>query len=217
MPLALGLVPEERRAAVLEGLVAQIRAGGNRVTAGDVGFHYLVRVLSDGDHGDVLYDMLIRDDGPGYAFQLKKGATSLSEAWDTNPGSSQNHCMLGHIEEWFYRGLGGISSDPVGPGFKRIIVKPQLARGLSGASATYDSSYGRIGGQWKREEGMLSLNVAIPVNTTATVYLPAKGAQSVIESGKPVRQAEGVTFLRMEGGAAVLEVEAGRYRFQSNQ
>ena len=131
MPLVLGLVPEDRRAAVLDGLVAQIRAGGNRVTAGDVGFNYLMRALSDGGQGNVLYDMLIRDDGPGYAYQLKKGATSLTEAWDTNPGSSQNHCMLGHIEEWFYRGLGGISSDPSGPGFKKIIIKPQIVGDLT--------------------------------------------------------------------------------------
>ena len=99
MPLVLGLVPEDQRAAVLDGLVAQIRAGRNRVTSGDVGFNYHMRALSDAGQGNVLYDMLISDDGPGYAYQLRKGATSLIETWDTSPAQSQNHCMLGHSDE----------------------------------------------------------------------------------------------------------------------
>ena len=215
MPLVLGLVPEDRHAAVLEGLVAQIRAGGNRVTAGDVGFNYLVRALSDGGQGNVLYDMLVRDDGPGYAYQLKRGATSLTEAWDTNPGSSQNHCMLGHIEEWFYRGLGGISSDPAGPGFKKIIVKPQIAGDLAGANVAYDSPYGHIVSNWKLETGNLILEVTIPPNTTATVFVPAKAAASVTESGKSMEKVVGIMFLRMENNAAVFEVGSGSYRFCS--
>jgi hypothetical protein len=215
MPLVLGLVPEERRGAVLAGLVTQIRAGGNRVTAGDVGFNYLVRALADGGRGDVLYDMLIRDDGPGYAYQLKQGATALTEAWDTNPGSSQNHCMLGHIEEWFYRGLGGLASDPAGPGFKRITVQPQIVGALTSANVAYDSAYGRIVSHWQRARGTLSLDVTIPPNTTATVYVPAKEAAGVTESGRPANRATGVQFLRLENQAAVYAVGSGTYRFQS--
>lgn len=215
MPLVVGLVPEDRRAAVLDGLVAQIRAGGNRVTSGDIGFNYLMRALSDGGQGNVLYDMLIRDDGPGYAYQIKKGATSLTEAWDTNPGSSQNHCMLGHIEEWFYRGLGGIASDPSGPGFKKIMIKPQIVGDLGSANVAYDSPYGRIVSNWTRQDTQLSMQVTIPVNTTATVFVPAKDAASVTESGKPAAIDEGVKFLRMENGAAVYAVGSGTYQFQS--
>jgi len=229
MPLVLGLVPENRRAAVLEGLVAQIRAGGNRITGGDVGFNYLMRALSDGGQGNVLYDMLIRDDGPGYAYQLEKGATSLTEAWDSNPTSSQNHCMLGHIEEWFYRGLGGISSDPSGPGFKKITIKPQIVGDLSAANVAYDSPYGRIVSNWKRNlstsllrqgsgqvgADKLKMDVTIPPNTTATVYVPAKDNGAVTESGKPADKSDCVKFLRMENNAAVYAVGSGTYQFQS--
>jgi len=215
MPLAIGLVPEDRRNAVLDGLTAQIRAGGNRVTAGDVGFHYLVRALTDAGCGNVLYDMLVRDDGPGYAFQLKRGATSLTEAWDANPISSQNHCMLGHIEEWFYRGIGGIACDPLGPGFQKIFVKPQIVGDLGEAKAEYHSPYGRIACEWTRRRDAISLKVAIPVNATATVFVPADTPASVNEGVKPAGQAEGVVFLRMESGAAVYEVGAGHYQFTS--
>jgi hypothetical protein len=123
MPLFLDLVAAERQAVVLDNLVRDVRQRGNRVTAGDVGFYYVVQALLDGGRSDVLYDMLCQTNGPGYIYQLKKNATSLTEAWDTNPGSSQNHCMLGHIEEWFYSGLLGIRADA--PGFRRIIIRPQ--------------------------------------------------------------------------------------------
>ena len=139
MPLALGMVDEADRAAVLDGLVGIIRAGGNRVTAGDIGFVYVVRALYEGGRGDVLWDMVTQPDGPGYADQLRKGATTLAEAWDANPALSQNHCMLGHAEEWFYRGLAGLSPDPAAPGFKRFFVRPDVVGTLRSVEAEHDS------------------------------------------------------------------------------
>src|SRR5262249_4524444 len=90
MPLVIGLVPRESHDAVLANLVANIRSHGNHVTTGDCGFHYVVRALTDGGRSDVLYDMLTRTDKPSYGDQLAHGATTLTEAWDANPDSSQN-------------------------------------------------------------------------------------------------------------------------------
>ena len=91
MPLVLGLAAADRRKAVLTNLVREIRGGGNRVTAGDVGFMYVVRADADAGRGDVLYDMVCQQKGPGYANQLRKGATTLTEAWDADPNNSHNH------------------------------------------------------------------------------------------------------------------------------
>jgi alpha-L-rhamnosidase len=142
--------------------------------------------------------------------------TTLAEAWDANPKSSLNHCMLGHIEEWMYRGLGGITSDPAGPGFKKIIIKPQVVGDLKWVECSYDSPYGQIVSNWKCDEQKLTMNITIPPNTTATVFVPAKDAASVTESGKPVAEVKGVKFLRMENGAAVYEIGSGTYQFQSS-
>ena len=125
--------------------------------------------------------------------------------------------MLGHIEEWFYRGLGGISSDPSGPGFKKILIQPQIVGDLTGADVAYDSPFGRIVSNWKREGERVAMDVMIPANTTATVHVPAKDAASVTESGKPASKAKGVKFLRMENGAAVYAVESGSYQFRSGK
>jgi hypothetical protein len=213
MPLFLGLVAPERRAAVLDNVVRDIRAGRNRVTAGDVGFYYVVQAFLNGGRSDVLYDMLLQTNGPGYLYQIKQGATSLPETWDANPGSSLNHCMLGHIEEWFYSGLLGISADA--PAFGRIVIKPQPAGGLAWAKGHYDSLHGRIQSSWKRDGDRLTLEIAIPPNTTASVYVPARDAAKVTEGGKPAFKAPGVKLLRYENGEAVYEISSGAYRFES--
>lgn len=216
MPLVLGLVEPAHEAAVLDNLVKDIRARGNQVTAGDVGFRYVVEALRIGGRSDVVLDMVTRRDGPGYAMQLAKGATALTEAWDADPASSHNHCMLGHAEEWFFTGLAGINPDPAGPGFRKIIIKPQVLRDCPGAIGHYESISGRIESVWRATpEGRLEINVVIPPNTTATMYVPVRGAASVQETGQPAERAAGVRFLRRDASAAVYEVGSGRYSFST--
>lgn len=221
IPLTLGIAEPDRRGAVLENLVQDIRANKNRVTAGDVGFVYLVRALTDNGRGDVLYDMLVQDDGPGYVYQLKKDATSLVETWDANPATSQNHCMLGHAEEWLYRGLGGIRLDPASPAFKHFILRPDVPVGLEWVNVTYESAHGRIVSQWRqprnREQGAFTWTVTIPPNTSATVFVPARDAESVSEGGRPAAQSPGLKFLRTDTSFVVFEAGSGTYKFQSER
>jgi hypothetical protein len=79
----------------------------------------------------------------------------------------------------------------------------------------YESPYGRIVSNWKRENDRLMMEVTIPVNTTAEVFVPANDANSVTESGKPVSESQGLKFLRMQDGAAAHAIGSGRYRFES--
>lgn len=215
LPLVLGLVPAGRRAAVLEAVVRDIRARGDALTAGDVGYRYLLRALADAGRSDVVFDMTSRSDRPGYGFQLKRGATSLTEAWDAGPASSQNHFMLGHIVEWLYGDLAGLAPDPAGPGFKRIFVRPQPVGGIAWARANLDTVRGKIGVGWRISGGRFFLDVSVPPNASATVFFPAAGEAAVAESGRPASQSPGVAFLRQEGGRAVFEVGAGRYAFEA--
>jgi hypothetical protein len=215
MPLLLGLVPQGKVPAVCEALVRGIRENGNRVTAGDVGFHYVVGALADNECDNLLYDMVTQDAGPGYVYQLRKGATTLTEAWDTNPASSQNHCMLGHAEEWFYRGLGGIS--PSEPGFREIVIQPAVVGDLAWARAGYESVQGKVRCAWRREGSRLKVDVVVPVGAEAVVYVPAKNAEGVTESGKPAAQAEAVRFVNMAKAAAIFHVGSGIYSFESVQ
>ena len=209
----MGMVPDGKRQAVLDNLVKHLQTKG--LKAGEIGFPYLLRALASGGRSDVIFAMINQTDKPGYGFQLNYGATSLPEDWDYQPSASQNHFMLGHINEWFYHDLAGIQCDPAAVGFKKVVIKPVPIGDLSWVKAHYDSLYGRIVSNWQLETRNLKLDVTIPINTTATVYVPAKDAAGVTESGKPATKAKGVKFLRTENGAAVYEVGSGIYRFES--
>ena len=172
IPLVMGLCEPTNRAAVVAALVADVRERGNALTAGDVGYRYLLRALADGGRSDVIFDINNQSDKPGYGYQLKMGATSLTEAWDAGRDSSQNHFMLGQIQEWFYHDLAGIQSGT--PGFKHLIIKPAFVGDLKWVKASYNSVRGMIVSEWKRDGDKLTLDVTIPPNTTATVELPGQ-------------------------------------------
>ena len=178
MPLALGMVPEELRARVLGRLVDDIRAHGNHTTAGDVGFHYVIQALAEGGRSDVIYDMLSNPQPPSYAAQLARGATALTEAWDASPRSSQNHFMLGHAEEWFYRYLAGIDFDLSRAPGEQIVLRPTPVGDVTAAKATLDSPLGKIALAWKLEHGKLIVDAEVPPNTKAKVLLPGGAVEA---------------------------------------
>jgi len=213
LPLALGMTPAGHEQAVLENLVADIHAHGNHVTAGDIGFHYVVRALTDYGRSDVLAAMLSRTDSPSYGFQLTRGATTLTEAWDTNPDSSQNHFMLGHGEEWFYRGLAGLSIDNSRAPDDAITLAPSLLRGITSASASYHSPMGWIGIDWHRSGQGASIAVTVPPGAQAQLRLPA--AASWLESGKSAVRAPGVLDCKEGADGLRLRLGSGSYRFSA--
>jgi hypothetical protein len=217
LPLVFGIVDPTNRPVVLEALVRDVESRGFSMTAGDIGFRFLLQALAQGGRSDVVYRLINQDDKPGYGYQLKLGATSLTESWDAKPTASHNHFMLGHITEWFYKDLCGIGSDPAGPGFKRIIIHPSPVGDLQWARASYNSPQGIIVSDWRRDQGRFTLNVTIPANTVGTVHVPADPAGTVTVNG--VRNAgndEGVAFLGTEGNRAVYMIVSGSYRFESS-
>jgi hypothetical protein len=216
IPLAFGLPPEADRPAIVANLVAEIRGRDNRLTAGDVGYRYLLRTLADGGRSDVIFDMNSRSDRPGYGMIIAKGATALTEAWDGRLESSQDHFMLGHIMEWFYSDLAGIQPDPTGPGFKRILIKPTPVGNITWAKASYRSIHGTIESGWKIESGAFKLDVVVPPGCTATVALPAAFGRTVTEGGKPVASVPGVTVRPTANGTETLVVPSGTYHFESH-
>jgi hypothetical protein len=212
MPLVLGLVPDDERGAVLDALVSDIRAHGNHVTAGDVGYHYVVDALLDGGRSDVLLDMLERTDKPGYGYQLAQGATSLTEAWDANPKSSQDHFMLGHAEEWFFRGLGGINIDFSRKGAERLVFRPETVGNLAWVRARYQSALGVVESTWKRRPTNTTYELNIPVNSTGTIELNAALPEDVTVNGAPASKATGVISVKQMERRIQIVAGSGHYR-----
>lgn len=219
MSLAFDLVPEDRRQAVIENLVNDIMVVRQRhVSVGLVGMAWIMRTLNDIGRADVAYALVTQTDKPSWGYMLAKDASGMWEKWDhdtAGPGmNGQGFLMLtGDLNAWFYQGLAGINPDPKQPGFKHIMLKPQPVGDLKYVRASYQSMHGLIVSDWKIEQGKFLWNVTVPANATATLYIPARNADSVTESGKPAGQAEGLKFLRMERGAAVYEAGSGQYVF----
>ena len=215
MPLALGMAPSDERAAVLDALVADIRAHQNHVTAGDIGYHYVVDALLEGGRSDVLLDMLERTDAPSYGYQLAQGATSLTEAWDANPSSSQDHFMLGDAEEWFYRGVGGINVDLSRAGAERLLLRPAMVGNLAWVRTHYDSAPGLIESGWQRGADSTDYRFTIPPNATATIEINSASAQNVSVNGVPVTKAAGVVSEQIDGDRVEMVVGSGEYRIHA--
>ncbi|MFO1492268.1 MAG: family 78 glycoside hydrolase catalytic domain [Kiritimatiellia bacterium] len=217
MALVLGLVPPGREAAVLDRVIADLRARGNQQTAGDVGFTYLIEALERHGRHDVLHDIVSRTEMGSYGFIINNGWTAMPEAWDANTGASMNHCMLGHIQQWFLGSLAGIRPEPLAPGFSRFVISPEPVGTLTSARGEYQSVRGRIASAWEIADGRFKLAVTVPANTTAEVFIPAAAPGDVHESGGPAASAPGVKFLRLDKGKAVFEVGSGRYEFTSSK
>ncbi|MBI2510353.1 MAG: family 78 glycoside hydrolase catalytic domain [Opitutae bacterium] len=214
IPLVMGLVEERDRAGVLAALIRDVEEKGY-ASAGDIGFRYLLLALAEAGRDDVIYRLVNQDEKPGYGYQLKLGATALTESWHASLGASHNHFMLGQITEWFYERLAGIAPDPQRPGFQHAIIRPQPVGDLAWVEATQRTLPGEYRMRWERGAEKLALRVTVPANASATVYLPTRDAAAIRESGQTLGQTVGAKFVRIEGDRAVIEVESGVYSFET--
>lgn len=177
LPLFLGIAKDREK--VLSNLIADIKAHGNRLTTGDVGNRYLFQTLAQTDNNDLLYNMLNHYETPGYGFQIRQGATTLTEQWDPRQGTSQNHFMMGQIDEWLFKTLAGITNKPGTFGMRHLLISPTLIGDMKYVKASTQSLYGTISVYRTQDH----LTVEIPVGCDATVVLP-NGEKRHIQSGK---------------------------------
>lgn len=206
MALYMGLVEEKNRQAVVDALIREIKSRNNALTAGDIGYRYVLKALEQAGRSDVIFDMNYRDDVPGYGFQLKHGATALTESWQAYESVSNNHFMLGHLMEWFYDGLAGIKQTENSVAYKEIMIKPEVVGDVTNAKASFQSPYGLIKSEWAKTAAGFELNVEVPANSAAIVYVPAKQGATVLLNGKK-------TTANYKDGRAIVKIGSGVYKF----
>lgn len=172
IPLYFGIAPQRYKSDLLTNFTDSIKQNNYSLTAGDIGFRYVIRVLEKEGYNELIYKMNNRDDVPGYGYQMKKGATALTESWQGLREVSNNHMMLGHLMEWFYSGLSGVRQEEGSVGFKKIEITPQFIKEVDFIKSTYNSVNGIIKVEWRRRKDEVELKVEIPPNSTAKIKLP---------------------------------------------
>jgi len=213
--LGLGLVPEAEAAAAFDALVAKVStAEGPKLATGIFGTKYLLDVLSRRGRADLAWSLVNGKGFPGWGHMLERGATTLWEHWEFSDDTySHNHPMFGSVSEWLFAWVAGIQPDPAASGFDKIVFRPQPVGDLTWAKARIRTVRGEVRSEWLLDGRRFVLDVTVPANTTATVYIPGSDPAAVREGAGPAASAEGVSFRGLETGSCVYAVGSGRYEF----
>jgi alpha-L-rhamnosidase len=222
LALNFDMLPENLRKEAAERLVENINSYDNHLTTGFLGTPYLCDVLTRFGYDSVAYKLLLQKTYPSWLYPVKMGATTIWERWDgqkpdstfENPGmNSFNHYAYGAIGDWMYRKMVGLYTYEDGVGYKHIKIKPHIGGGITFASASLDTYYGKVSNSWKIEDGKILMDVMIPANTKATISLPAANADKISESGNALSAVKSIAVQEATNGYVVVNAGSGEYHF----
>jgi alpha-L-rhamnosidase len=205
------MAPEALESAMVNNLVKDIESRQWHLSTGFLGTPFLLFTLSQHGRSDIAYRLLLNETYPSWGYMLSKGATTWWERWNGDTGdpamNSYNHYAFGSVVAWVYRSVAGIDTSVSNPGFREVTIHPLPNARLTAARGEYDSLYGKIVSDWTgAAAGPFSLNVVIPPNATARVFLPVIPNATVTQDGKVVRA-------ETESGSYVVRVGSGSYHF----
>jgi alpha-L-rhamnosidase len=213
-PLYFDMVPKELENQIMNTLVKDIVDNNNgHPTTGYMGTKYMLDVLTKKGREDLVWKMALKTDFPSWGYFLRDGRTTITEAW--TGGGSQNHLALGAaIDPWFYAVLAGINTNESAPGFKKFTIKPFIPdHDLDWVRASVNTMHGRISSSWQKKQNGLMLDIVVPVNTSATVHLPANKGASINEGGKLLSGAKEIKVIVIKEDVTIIEVGSGSYSF----
>ena len=206
------MAPATLEPLLVDKLAKDIEARNWHLSTGFLGTPFLLFTLANHGRSDVAYRLLLNDTYPSWGYMLSKGATTWWERWNGDTGdpamNSYNHYAFGSVMAWVYRYAAGIDTTLDSPGFKEIIIHPHLDASMTSARLEYESIYGKIVSDWKgTPTGPFVLNLTIPANTAAKVFVPAIAGAHLTESG-------GALDAQPEDGSYVVRVGSGTYNFE---
>ena len=206
MALCADLVPEGDREAVLNAIIHDLEKRDYQQTSGDAGHLFFIRALAEAGRSDILHKVYSRTGLGSYGGILAKGLTSMPETWDaiTVGSNSLNHCMLGHVMEWFHGWVLGIRQDEGSIGWREILIAPEVGN-LEFAQGYLDTPQGRIEVKWTNKAGY-NLDVVVPKDVRAKAMLPHGDHVSV--DGKAVRA-------KSMNGKPCIELSPGRHQISA--
>ena len=219
LALNFDMLPENMRAKAAAHLAANVEKYGH-ITTGFLGTPYICHVLTKFGYNDLAYKLLLREQYPGWLYPVTMGATTIWERWNSmmpdrtipdNGMNSFNHYSYGAIGDWLYRDAVGLHETSAG--FKAMAIKPHPGADFTQMRAEQMTPYGRAVAEWRKEDGTFTLDVVIPVNTTAEVYVPSSSEQSVMLDGVAATASKDIKVLEYVDGYTRISVGSGHYTF----
>ncbi|MEQ6898068.1 family 78 glycoside hydrolase catalytic domain [Microbacterium sp. KR10-403] len=175
LALAFDMVPDELRASVADRLVELVHERGDRLDTGFLSVPYLLDVLCDTGHRDLARRLLWQSEMPSWMYEVDAGATTIWESWDavapdgTPRATSLNHYAFGCVDDWLYRRVLGIA--PVRPGYRHVVIEPDLEIGVTFARGSVTTPYGAIGVDWALEGAGARVTCTVPHGVHAELRL----------------------------------------------
>lgn len=214
--LYMGLVDSINVERVAKNLVEDVKKHQYHLTTGNLCTKYLMEMLTEYGYAEAAYKIATQTTYPGWGYMLSKGATTLWERWEYATGdamNSHNHPMMGSVDSWFYKYIVGINPNTQYPGFEKFTIKPIILEDLDFAEGELKTVKGTIKSAWYKKGDTFSLNVSIPANTTAMVYVPAKAEDLIRENGRNISKLKEITSIGKVKGYVILQVGSGNYLF----
>ena len=184
--IAFGLTKNESE----EGRqLAQLVKKKGHLDTGFVGTRFLCQALSQTGYHHLSVDLLLREEYPGWLYEVNHGATTIWERWNSvmddgsmNPEgmNSLNHYAYGSIVGWMYAYACGIV--PLEPGFKKCRIAPIPDYRLGFMKCSLNTPTGRLECDWNyTDDGTLCYNIYIPYGMEAEIIIPGKEKMIVKE------------------------------------
>lgn len=180
--LALRYHLSDNEALTRQMLKKLIRDNKNKLNTGFVGTSLLCDVLTEQGMADTAYRLLLNEEYPGWLHEVKLGATTVWERWNSLDESghvsstgmnSLNHYSYGAVLEWIFRHAAGMDVTEQSPGGRVMRIAPKIHMGLGSAKAVYDSASGCYECGWEIAEGnTVTVTVSVPFGGCAEVVLP---------------------------------------------
>lgn len=200
--LVYGL-PDERRKADIVNLIMKRGKGSEQSFA----YWTLNSMFAEGKDQWAL-DYLRKNWGEQTRLTSFNGA--WHEGWDLPWGSTSHAWSSGPTALLPQKVLG---LEPTGYGWKTFAVKPHTGD-LKWASGTVSTVAGNINASWRKSAGnRFTLELKVPKNTVAAVYLPTADLNTVRINGKKLADQPGIKARPEAGSWVVLEVITGKYQF----
>ena len=207
VPLAFGMVPGELVERVAANLAADVEARGFHLNTGCLGVGVLLPVLTAHGYGDAATKVALQRTYPSWGYWFELGADTMWEKWEDD-SRSRNHYFQGTVVEWIFENVAGLRN--VDAGWERIVVRPDARGEVDSASIRTETIRGRVSVVWKKTSRVLSLDVQVPVGTTAEVHVPSAAASDV--TAVPAPLAGEASY---QDGFTIYTVPAGQWSFTS--